>query len=128
MLTTTGAMSGFSADDTETARAFYRDTLGLDVRDGGMAGIIELFVTGGTPVLVYPKSNHEPASYTVLNLFVDDIDVAADELAASGVELLRYDGSGQDERGIMRSGGPEDGPSIAWFTDPAGNIFSIMQE
>ena len=64
----------------------------------------------------------------MLNLFVDDIDVAADELAASGVELLRYDGSGQDERGIMRSGRPEDGPSIAWFTDPAGNIFSIMQE
>lgn len=128
MLTTTGAMSGFSADDTETARAFYRDTLGLDVRDGGMDGIIELFVTGGTPVLVYPKANHEPASYTVLNLLVDDIDVAADELAARGVELLRYDGSGQDERGIMRSRTPDDGPSIAWFTDPAGNIFSIMQE
>jgi predicted enzyme related to lactoylglutathione lyase len=126
MLTTTSAFSGFSVDDTATAAAFYRDVLGLDVRDGGMMGMIELHVTGGAPILVYPKGDdHSPASYTVLNLAVADIDAAVDELEAAGVELLRYPGSPQDARGVMR-GAPDQGPDIAWFEDPAGNVFSII--
>lgn len=127
MLTTRSAFSGFSVDDTEAAHAFYRDTLGLDVREAAMGGMLELHITGGAPILVYPKDDHRPAAYTVLNLVVADIDVAADELRAAGVQLLRYPGSHQDEKGIARSDDPARGPSIAWFADPAGNVLSILE-
>jgi catechol 2,3-dioxygenase-like lactoylglutathione lyase family enzyme len=120
MLTHRSAFSGFSANDIGAARAFYADALGVDATESD--GMLTIKV-GSQTVLVYPKDNHEPATYTVLNFEVDDIDRAADELAAAGVELERYDGFGQDARGIMR----DDGPPIAWFRDPAGNILSIIQ-
>jgi catechol 2,3-dioxygenase-like lactoylglutathione lyase family enzyme len=126
VVTTVDGFSGFSVDDVPKALAFYRDTLGLDARENDMNGI-ELHV-GATSVFVYPKPNHVPATFTVLNLVVPDIDAAADELAAAGVELARYEGMPQDGRGIMRGTATGDGPDIAWFTDPAGNVFAIIGE
>jgi catechol 2,3-dioxygenase-like lactoylglutathione lyase family enzyme len=116
------AFSGFSVDDLDKAKEFYGETLGLDVavRDEGL----ELRVAGGTPIFVYPKPNHEPASFTVLNFPVDDVDEAVDELTRAGVRFERYDEFDQDEKGIARNGGP----SIAWFKDPAGNILSVLGE
>lgn len=126
MLTLTYAFSGFAAPDIDAARSFYRDTLGLTVTDE-MMGQISLDLPGGGWVLIYPKPDHVPATYTVLNLEVDDIDLAVDELVAAGVEILRYDGFVQDERGISRGIASRQGPDIAWFTDPAGNIVSVLQ-
>lgn len=126
MLTLTYAFSGFAVPDIDAARGFYRDILGLDV-DDAMMGQLSIDLPGGGWVLVYPKPDHEPATYTVLNLEVDDIEQAVDELEAAGVELLRYDGFGQDERGIARGIAAGRGPDIAWFTDPAGNILSVLQ-
>ena len=121
MLTFTRAFSGFSVDDVEPARAFY-SALGLDVRDAGM-GIIELFLPGGGRVVVYPKGQaHEPATFTVLNLVVDDVARALRELADLGIEPLRYDGMPQDPDGAMRGHGPD----IAWFADPAGNVLAVI--
>lgn len=122
MFTTTKAYSGFAVDDIDRARAFFGDTLGLETTVGGY--LMTLHLAGGRDTLVYPKPDHVPASYTILNFAVDDIDAAVDELAVRGVEMVRYDGSGQDEKGVMR----DNGPSIAWFTDPAGNILSVLQE
>ena len=121
MLTHSEAFSGFSAPDIEAARRFYGDTLGLETSEDN--GLLTLHIAGDRNVLVYPKPDHEPATFTVLNFPVDDIDAAVDELASRGVEFLRYDGMEQDERGIMRA----EGPYIAWFTDPAGNILSVIQ-
>jgi predicted enzyme related to lactoylglutathione lyase len=115
--------SGFAVPDLEAASTFYREVLGLDAGDGGM-GTLRLTLPGGADVFIYPKEDHEPAVFTILNLEVDDIDQAVDVLAERGVEFLRYDGFQQDERGIASDG---EGPRIAWFTDPAGNIFSILQ-
>jgi len=126
MLTTIDAFSGFTVEDTEAALAFYRDVLGIDARLNEM-GIIE-FTHGGTHVIVYPKPGGQPAGYTVLNLVVPDIDAAVDELEAAGVALERYPGMPQDERGVMRGRASGDGPDIAWFTDPSGNIFSILRD
>jgi catechol 2,3-dioxygenase-like lactoylglutathione lyase family enzyme len=120
MLTIQGAFSGFSAPDIDAERTFYADKLGITVQEG--MGNLMLELPGGQRVIVYPKPDHQPASFTVLNFDVADIDAAADELAAAGVELERYEGFDQDERGIAR----ENGPSIAWFKDPAGNILSIL--
>lgn len=122
MLTDSPAYSGFSANDIAAARSFYADTLGLTVTEEN--GMLTLHLGGGATVLVYPKDDHQPASYTCLNFPVDDIDAAADELAARGVSFLRYEDQPQDARGIVR----EYGPPIAWFTDPAGNIISILEE
>jgi len=122
MFTATKAYSGFAVDDIDRARAFYGDTLGLETTVGDY--LMTLHLAGGRDTLVYPKPDHEPASYTILNFAVDDIDAAVDELTARGVEMVRYDGSGQDKKGVMR----DNGPSIAWFTDPAGNILSVLQE
>ncbi|MGG7104131.1 VOC family protein [Rhodococcus sp. 24CO] len=122
-LGSTKAISGFSVDDIDTAKKFYGDTLGLKVTDEEM-GIIRLHLAGGTEILVYPKPNHEPASYTILNFLVDDIDSAVDELTGRGVEFVKYDGFPQEENGIMRGNGPD----IAWFTDPAGNVISVLKE
>lgn len=122
MFATTKAYSGFAVDDVERALAFYGETLGLKTSE--QYGLMTLHIAGGRDTLVYPKPDHEPASYTILNFPVDDIDAAVDELVARGVQMERYDGAGQDERGIMR----EDGPFIAWFRDPAGNVLSVLQE
>ena len=125
MLTTNGGFSGFSVDDQEKAVAFYRDTLGLEVTSDPMG--IQLHVTGGAPVFVYAKPNHVPATFTVLNFEVPDIDAAVDELAASGVKVELYPGTNQDDTGIARGRSANMGPDIAWFLDPAGNILSVLQ-
>jgi catechol 2,3-dioxygenase-like lactoylglutathione lyase family enzyme len=121
MLSHTGAFSGFSTNDLAVARAFYAETLGLAVEEG--EGMLNLQLGGGQRVVIYPKDDHQPATYTVLNFDVPDIDAAVDELGAAGIELQRYEGTPQDDRGVMR----EWGPPIAWFTDPAGNILSVIQ-
>ncbi|MDI9914157.1 VOC family protein [Rhodococcus sp. IEGM 1379] len=123
MLGATKAISGFSVDDIAAAKKFYSETLGLKVTDEEM-GIIRLHLAGGTEILVYPKPNHEPATYTILNFLVDDIDGAVDKLTARGVEFSKYDGFPQEENGVMRGNGPD----IAWFTDPAGNVISVLKE
>lgn len=116
-----GVFSGFAAPDLEAAASFYRDTIGLDLTaDDGM---LILHLPGGADVLVYVKPDHSPAPFTILNLEVSDIEAAVDELNNRGVTFERYDGFDQDERGIARGGGP----AIAWFTDPAGNIVSVLQ-
>lgn len=122
MLSHSRAFSGFSTDDVEAARAFYADTLGLDASVDDM-GILSLNLSGGQRVIVYPKDDHQPATYTVLNFEVADIDAAVDQLVAAGITLERYEGTPQDDRGVMR----EWGPPIAWFTDPAGNVLSVIQ-
>jgi predicted enzyme related to lactoylglutathione lyase len=123
MFTDTNAFSGFAAPDIDAARAFYGDTLGI--RTTVEHEILTLHLAGGDrPTIVYPKPDHVPASFTILNFEVDDIDAAVDDLVERGVEIQRYEGMPQDERGIMRAGGPY----IAWFTDPAGNVLSVLQE
>jgi catechol 2,3-dioxygenase-like lactoylglutathione lyase family enzyme len=122
VLRTGDAFSGFAVDDVAAARAFYTEKLGLTVTERN--GMLELRLGRHTTVLVYPKPNHEPATFTVLNFPVDDIDAAVDELTARGVTFERYPGMGLDERGVMRG----EGPPIAWFTDPAGNVMSVLQE
>ena len=124
MFTHSPAFSGFSVDDIARARAFYADTLGLEVSEAN--GMLTLHLAGGGRVLIYPKEGHEPATFTVLNLPVEDIDDAADELAARGVVFERYEGMPHDEKGIARPPQPEYGPPIAWFKDPAGNILSVL--
>lgn len=118
--------SGFAVDDIEAARSFYADVLGLEV--GEEHGMLHIQLTGEVAVLAYPKPGHQPATYTILNLPVDDIDVAVAELGRRGVSLLRYDGMPQDDTGVMRGLDADMGPNIAWFTDPAGNILSVLQE
>jgi catechol 2,3-dioxygenase-like lactoylglutathione lyase family enzyme len=122
MFESTKAFSGFAVDDVAKAREFYGDTLG--VRTTEENGLMTLELAGGDrPTLVYPKPDHTPADYTILNFPVDDIEKAVDELTARGVHFERYDGMLQDERGIMR----EAGPLIAWFKDPAGNVLSVLE-
>ena len=121
MLRDSQAFSGFSTDDIAKAREFYGGTLELEVTEAN--GMLRLHLAGGGSVLIYPKDSHEPASFTVLNFPVGDIDAEVDRLAGAGVQFERYEGSGQDERGIAR-GYP---PPIAWFKDPAGNILSVLQ-
>ena len=115
------AYSGFSSNDLPACKTFYGDTLGLDVTEEH--GMLALQLAGGGRVLIYPKDDHQPATFTVLNLPVADVDRAVDELVAAGVKMERYEGFGQDERGIMRG----QGPAIAWFKDPAGNILSVLE-
>ena len=123
MLTPISAFSGFSVDDLAAARAFYAETLGLDVTSEGIG--IGLKLPGGGSVFVYPKgTHHSPASFTVLNLVVPDLEAAVDDLSGRGVRFERYPGMTQDERGISR-GGP--GPAIAWFKDPAKNVLALIQ-
>lgn len=123
MFENTKAYSGFAAPDIEAARRFYADTLGVRVTEEH--GMLTLHLAGGErPTLVYPKPDHAPANYTILNFPVDDVDAAVDGLAERGVSFERYDGMEQDERGIARGQGPD----IAWFKDPAGNILSVHQD
>jgi predicted enzyme related to lactoylglutathione lyase len=126
MFAKTKAFSGFAVDDLSNAREFYGTTLGIETRiESEEQGLMTLLLDGGDrPTLVYAKDGHEPANYTVLNFPVDDIDEAVDALADKGVEFERYEGMPQDDKGVMREGGP----FIAWFTDPAGNVLSVMQE
>jgi len=114
--------SGFSIDDSEAAREFYTDKLGLDVREMDN-GFLQLALDGDTRVLMYPKDDHQPATFTVLNLPVDDVHVAVRDLMEKGVSFLKYDGMPQDEHGVMTG----EGPDIAWFNDPAGNVLSVIQ-
>ena len=119
------AFSGFAVKDLDAAASFYGDTLGLSVtRDDPMPGLLRLHIAGSRDVLVYLKPDHVPATYTVLNFPVADIDAAVDQLAGKGVTLERYDGLHADEKGVVRGSG---GPPIAWFTDPSGNILSVLQ-
>ena len=121
MLADSAAFSGFAVPDVEAARRFYADTLGLRVDEDG--GMLTLHLGGGTDVLVYPKPDHTPATYTILNFPVDDVDRAVEELTARGVTFERYPGMHQDDKGVMRG----QGPTIAWFTDPAGNVLSVLE-
>jgi predicted enzyme related to lactoylglutathione lyase len=118
----TKAFSGFSVDDIANAKRFYGETLGVRVSEEN--GLLTLHLAGDRDTLIYPKEHHEPATFTILNFPVDDIEVAVEELKARGVEFERYEGIEQDENGIFRGGGPV----IAWFKDPAGNILSILQQ
>ena len=122
MFANTEAFSGFAVDDVAKAREFYDGTLGINTSE--QHGIMTLHLAGGRDTIVYPKPGHVPAEYTILNFRVADIDAAVDELTARGVRFERYEGMGQDEKGINRAGGP----FIAWFTDPAGNILAVLQD
>jgi catechol 2,3-dioxygenase-like lactoylglutathione lyase family enzyme len=115
------AFSSFSVNDVPAAKRFYAETLGLEVADE--MGGLRLTLGGGGVVFLYPKEDHEPATFTVLNFQVDDVDAAVDRLTAAGVRFERYEGFPMDEKGIVRDA---DGPTIAWFTDPAGNIVSVL--
>ena len=122
MFANTKAFSGFSVNDIPAAKQFYSETLGLNVSEAH--GMLHLHIADSGEILIYPKPNHTPATFTILNFPVDDIDTVVDQLAERGVHFERYDNSGQDAKGINRRGGP----FIAWFKDPAGNILSVLQE
>ena len=126
MLGTSPAFGSFAVDDIDAARTFYADTLGLKVEDIAMpGGLLSITLAGGGSLMVYPKPDHVPATFTVLSFPVDDLDATVDALTAAGIEMTRYPGFDQDDKGIAR-GGP--GPSIAWFTDPAGNILAVLEQ
>ena len=123
MFENTKAFSGFAVDDIEAARQFYGEVLGIRVEDAGEANLLTLQLAGGDrPTLIYPKPDFEPATYTILNFPVDDIEAAVEALKDRGVAFEIYEGM-TDEQGIMRQGGP----LIAWFRDPAGNILSVLE-
>jgi len=125
MFKKTKAFSGFSVDDLQKAKAFYGEVLGLEVTEIDM-GLLELHIEGGNNILIYPKPNHVPATFTILNFPVKDVEKAVDELTQRGVEFEQYEGEIKtDEKGISRG---EGGPNIAWFKDPAGNILSVLEE
>lgn len=124
MLADSRAFSGFAVDDLEQAGVFYGETLGLRISEEH--GLLTLHLAGGErPTLIYPKPDFVPATYTVLNFPVEDIERTVDELAARGVRFERYDDFGQDEKGIARDPA---GPPIAWFKDPAGNVLSVLEQ
>ena len=123
MFKDTKAFSAFAVDDLDAARTFYGDTLGIETSDD--MGLLTLHLAAGArPTLVYPKPDFEPATYTILNFPVDDIDAAVDELIERGVDFELYEGFGQDDRGVARG---EGAPPIAWFRDPAGNILAVLE-
>lgn len=127
MLQDSPAFNGFSTNDIAKTKKFYEETLGLKVTENDM-GMIVLHLSGrDTEVIIYPKDDHQPATYTILNFPVDDIDKAFDELAAKGVKFEHYPGM-TDEKGIARGLSHNMGPDIAWFKDPAGNILSILND
>lgn len=125
MFTQTQAFSGFSVDDIERAREFYGETLGLEIEELPPHGLLRLRIEGGNPTLVYPKEDHEPASFTILNFPVADVEGTVAALRERGVEFERYEGTPMetDEQGVFRGGGP----LIAWFKDPAGNVLSVVE-
>lgn len=124
MFNDTKAFSGFAVNDVQKAKEFYGQTLGLDVSEAH--GMLELHIAGGTKILMYPKENHTPATFTILNFPVDNVEQAVDELARRGVHFESYNEEGAlvtDAKGIFHGGGPK----IAWFKDPAGNILSVLE-
>jgi catechol 2,3-dioxygenase-like lactoylglutathione lyase family enzyme len=123
MFTETKAFSSFATDDLAKARQFYGETLGLNLSSPDEEMLLSLEIAGERPTMIYLKPDFVPATYTVLNFPVDEIEAAVDELASRGVEFERYEGAEQDEKGISRGAG---GPPIAWFKDPAGNILSVL--
>ena len=125
MLNETQGFSSFAVKDLDAAKRFYGETLGQDVREGPM-GVMELHLAGGATVMVYPKDDHAPANFTVLNLAVDDIDAAVDKLTSAGLTMEQYgrEDLPQDEKGISRD---PSGPAIAWFTDPSGNVIAVLK-
>jgi catechol 2,3-dioxygenase-like lactoylglutathione lyase family enzyme len=124
MFKDTKAFSGFAVNDAQKAKAFYGQTLGLDVTEG--YGVLRLHIAGGTEIVMYPKENHIPATFTILNFPVANIEQAVDELVRRGVRFESYNEGSlvTDEKGIFRG----NGPLIAWFKDPAGNILSVIQQ
>lgn len=127
MFKAAAAFSGFSVSDLAQARQFYSETLGLDVAADGVG--LRLHLPGGGTVFIYPKADHQPAGFTILNFQVDDIDEAVDELTRLGVRFEQYDnGPKTDEKGVLRGRAQNMGPDIAWFTDPAGNILSVLDD
>lgn len=125
MFRQTKAFSGFSVNDIQKAKEFYGQTLGLEVTEEAM-GILTLHISGGSKIIIYPKPNHTPATFTILNFPVPDVEKTVDELTSRGVQFEQYD-FGQmktDKKGIVRG----QGPTIAWFKDPAGNILSVLEE
>ncbi len=126
MLKESKAFGGFSVNDTAAAKEFYSNVLGLEVKDEAMGGVISIQLAGGNHVIAYPKPNHIPATFTILNFPVPDVDAAVDELTQRGVKFIIYNEEHfkTDAKGIFRNGGP----LIAWFADPAGNIMSVIQQ
>jgi catechol 2,3-dioxygenase-like lactoylglutathione lyase family enzyme len=124
VLTDSPAFSGFSVNDLNAARRFYEETLGLRTSDVEMDGLCRLELGGGGYVLVYAKADHVPATFTVLNFPVPDVEAAVDELTSRGITFQQYENPPTDAKGIMRAGGP----LIAWFTDPADNVFSVIEQ
>jgi len=124
MLKDAKAFSGFSVNDIQKAKEFYGQMLGLNVSEAN--GMLQLHIAGGTTILMYPKENHIPATFTILNFPVANIEQTVDDLVRHGVHFESYNEGGlvTDERGIFRGGGPK----IAWFKDPAGNILSVLEE
>ena len=126
MFKDTPVVNGFSTNDTAKAKEFYGSTLGFDVEEN-MGGILTLQFVNGGRTLVYPKSNHEPATFTVMNIIVTDIEKSVDELSAKGVKFERYPDMQLDDKGIAWGKKANMGPNIAWFKDPAGNILSLLE-
>ena len=126
MLKVKAAFSGFSVDDLAKSKKFYTEVLGLKADDEG--GGLRLHLPDGGTVFIYPKNDHQPATFTILNFVVENIDEAVDELKSRGVSFERYEGSPQDEKGILRGRSQQMGPDIAWFQDPAGNILSVLED
>jgi catechol 2,3-dioxygenase-like lactoylglutathione lyase family enzyme len=124
-LSSSPAFSGYSTNDVAAAKRFYRDVLGLATTDS--MGGLGLEFSNGQRVFIYPKPNHEAATFTVLNFPVDDLEAAVDDLTAKGVTFERYPGMDHDAKGIVHSPSPDQGPDIAWFKDPAGNILSVLK-
>ncbi len=126
MLKESKAFGGFSVNDTAAAKEFYSNVLGLEVKDEAMGGVINIQLAGGNHIIAYPKPNHIPATFTILNFPVPDVDTAVDELTQRGVKFIIYNEEHfkTDAKGIFRDGGP----LIAWFADPAGNIMSVIQQ
>lgn len=130
MFTYTNTFSSFSVDDLEKAKAFYSDTLGVNVHEEDGMGLA-LQLEGGGSAFIYPKGDHQPATFTVLNFKVKDIESAVAELKSRGVRFEHYDlgnGAVTDEKGILRGKAAGQGPDIAWFNDPAGNVLSVLQD
>ena len=124
MFADTQAFSGFAVDDIAKAKEFYGDTLGVNVEVLDENNLLNLHLAGGRDTFVYFKPDFTPATYTILNFQVDDVDKSVDELSARDVQFERYEGFDQDDKGIARGQGPE----IAWFKDPAGNILSVLKQ
>lgn len=128
MLGQSEAFSGFTVNDIEVAKSFYGDVLGVKVTQDWMG--LQLHIGSRTPVFVYQKDDHVPATYTILNFPIDDIDAAVDGLVEKGITFERYDTlpAEQDEKGVLRGKSVNQGPNIAWFKDPAGNILSVLEQ